>query len=31
VMLEKHPECGNPWTLHYSANAWFQRQRDGAS
>ena len=28
VMLEKHPECGNPWTLQYSANAWFQRQRD---
>jgi len=29
VMLEKHPECGNLWTLQYSANAWLQRQRSG--
>jgi glyoxylase-like metal-dependent hydrolase (beta-lactamase superfamily II) len=29
VMLEKHPECANPWTLQYSANAWFQRQDEG--
>jgi glyoxylase-like metal-dependent hydrolase (beta-lactamase superfamily II) len=28
VMLEKHPECGNPWTLQYSANAWFQRHNE---
>src|SRR5439155_53447 len=31
VMLEKHPECGNPWTLQYSANAWFQRKHEGDS
>ena len=31
VMLEKHPERGNPWTLQYSANAWFQRQHEIAS
>ena len=27
-VLEKHPECGNPWTLQYSANAWFQRKHE---
>jgi glyoxylase-like metal-dependent hydrolase (beta-lactamase superfamily II) len=31
VMLEKHPECGNPWTLGYSANAWIQRQQAATS
>jgi glyoxylase-like metal-dependent hydrolase (beta-lactamase superfamily II) len=31
VMLERHPDYGNPWTLQYSANAWFQRQGEPAS
>ena len=30
AMLEKHPDRGNPWTLQYSANAWFQRQDETA-
>ena len=27
LMKSKYPDFGNPWTLHFSAKAWFSRNQ----